>query len=100
MGDEKKIYIHWNGLIKRNTVKYKYFCRIDRAKEYVIKVNNWWNVDRVEQKERMYNNRSIMLKNIKQRYEQKEEEIVIEKTEEEIYDNDEKELEKLIKNLK
>merc|ERR1712173_55532 len=90
--DEKKIFIHWNGLIKKNTIKYKdftrlsikesvdnrfgiiyvgtasthyrfnkYFCAIGKAKEYVAKVNNWWNVDRVEHKERMYNHRAMLL---------------------------------------
>ena len=130
--DEKKVYIHWDGLIKKNTVKYKeftrlsiketadakfgvvylgtanthyrfnkYLCQMARAKEYVTKVNNWWNIDRKEQKEKMYNHRSIMLRNLKQKYEQKdEEEVIIEKTEEQIYDEDEKELGKLIKNLK
>merc|ERR1711902_336078 len=65
---------------------------------FVAKVNNWWNVDRLEQKQKLYNNHDIMINN--QRKQTKKEEPEIIKTEQEIYIENEQELSKLIKKLK
>eukprot|EP01084_Bolivina_argentea_P098408 176862_1 len=125
---EKTVYILWNSLIKQTTINYdefarlyiedisnntaviyiatsakhyrfnKYLSNMKHAKEFVAKVNNWWNVDRlleIEKRNLKYHN--IVLNNGNN---DKKEEQIMEKTKEEIYMENEAELKKLIKKLK
>mmetsp|Transcript_41051 Transcript_41051/g.36222 ORF Transcript_41051/g.36222 Transcript_41051/m.36222 type:complete len:454 (+) Transcript_41051:26-1387(+) len=127
---EKKIFIHWNGLIKASTIRYlefarlyieetpqthqaivyiattashyrfnKYLSKIEDAKIFVQQVNNWWNVDRLEQKQRQYNNYTVISKHKHEKAKQQQE-VERVKSAEEIYSENEEELGKLIKKLK
>lgn len=77
----------------------KYLSKIEIARQYVAQVNNWWNVERVEEKKRKYNNMAVISKHNKAKREQKKEAERV-KTEEEIHLENEEELGKLIKKLK
>ena len=125
---EKKIFIHHNDLIKGTTVRYlefvrlyieetpkthkgivyiattsshyrfnKYLSDIDDAKQFITKVNNWWNIDRLEQEKRKYNHNTVISKHNKAKREQQVESI---KTSQEIYTENEEQLNKLIKKFK
>ena len=87
----------------------KYLADIERANSFVNEVNHWWTVVRMEQKQKMYNNRMLMIRRYSNLYsnspksveeKKEEEEEVEEKTEEDIYWEDCEELGILIKKLK
>ena len=85
----------------------KYLADKVRADQFVSAVNHWWTVERLEQREKMYSNRTLMIRKYSNQHspknEQKEEEQppeVEEKTEQDIYWENHKELEALIRKLK